>query len=85
MQSNERHQYVAGGKIHDTFPSTAQQAGFYQAVLDKNGGCFTSLCQALTGLTMEKLKARIFGGPQIRQIIRNPEFEKSMSGVELEV
>ena len=33
---------------------------------------------------MEKLKAGIFGSPQIRQIIRDPEFENSMNEVELE-
>ena len=37
-----------------------------------------------TGLTMEKLKAGIFDGPQIRQLIRDPEFENSMNEVELE-
>ena len=36
------------------------------------------------GLTMEKLKAGIFDGPQIRQLIRDPEFENSMNEVELE-
>ena len=33
---------------------------------------------------MEKLKAGIFDGPQIRQLIRDPEFENSMNKVELE-
>ena len=33
---------------------------------------------------MEKLKAGIFDGPQIRQLIRDPEFENSMNEVELE-
>ena len=36
------------------------------------------------GLTMEKLKAGIFDGPHIRQLIRDPEFENSMNEVELE-
>ena len=33
---------------------------------------------------MEKLKAGIFNGPQIRQLIKDPEFEHSMKEVELE-
>ena len=33
---------------------------------------------------MEKSKAGIFDGPQIRQLIRDPEFENSMNEVELE-
>ena len=53
--------------------------------LDKDGDCFTNLCQSFPGLTMEKLKGGIFDGPQIRQLIRNPEFENSRNEVELEV
>ena len=33
---------------------------------------------------MEKLKAGIFDGPQIRQLIRDPEFENSINEGELE-
>ena len=35
-------------------------------------------------LTIEKLKAGIFDGPQIRQLIRDPQFENSMNTVERE-
>ena len=42
------------------------------------------LCQAFPGLTLEKLKAGIFDGPQIRQLIRDPEFENLKNEVELE-
>ena len=52
--------------------------------LDKDGDCFTYLCQAFPGLTMEKLKADIFDGPQIWLLIRDTEFENSMNEVELE-
>ena len=45
----------------------------FTKVLDKDGDCFTYLWQAFPGLTMEKLKASIFDGPQIRQL-RDPEF-----------
>ena len=43
------------------------------------------MCHAFPGLTLEKLKASIFDGPQIRQLIRDPEFKNSMKEVELEV
>ena len=52
----------------------------FTKALDKNG----DLCRAFPGLTMEKLKVGIFDGPQIRQLIRDPEFENSMNEVELE-
>ena len=56
----------------------------FTKALDKDGDCFTYLCQAFPGLTMEKLKAGNFDGSQIRQLIRDPEFENSMNEVELE-
>ena len=56
----------------------------FAKVLGKDGDSFTYLCQAFPGLTMEKLKAGIFDGPQIRQLIRDPEFENSKNEVELE-
>ena len=52
--------------------------------LDKDGDYFTYLCQAFPGLTMEKLKAGIFDAPQIRQLIREPEFKNSMNEIEPE-
>ena len=57
----------------------------FTKALDKDGDCFTYLCQAFPGVTMEKLKAGIFDVPQIRQFFRDPEFENSMNEVELEV
>ena len=56
----------------------------FTKALDKDGGCFTHLCHAFPGVTMEKLKAGIFDGPQLRQLIRDPEFENSMNEGELE-
>ena len=56
----------------------------FTKALDKDGDCFTYLCQILPGLTEEKLKAGIFDGPQIRQLIRDTKFENSMNEVELE-
>ena len=56
----------------------------FTRALDKDGSCFTDMCRTFPGLTLEKLKAGIFDGPQLRQLIRDPEFEKSMNLVELE-
>ena len=56
----------------------------FTKALDKDGDCFTYLCRAFPGLTMEKLKAGIFDSPRIQQLIRDPEFENSMNKVELE-
>ena len=56
----------------------------YTKALDFEGSCFRYLCQVFPGLSMGKLKAGIFDGPQIRQLIRDPEFEESMNTLELE-
>ncbi|ESO06027.1 hypothetical protein HELRODRAFT_160140 [Helobdella robusta] len=51
----------------------------FTKALDKEGGCFNYMCQTFPGVTIVKLKAGIFDGPQIRRLIRDPEFEKSMN------
>ncbi|ESO01734.1 hypothetical protein HELRODRAFT_174719 [Helobdella robusta] len=56
----------------------------FTKALDKEGGCFNYMCQTFPGVTIVKLKAGIFDGPQIRRLIRDPEFEKSMNKVEQE-
>ena len=56
----------------------------FTKTLDKNGVCFSYLCHIFSGLSIEKLKGGIFDGPQVRQLIRDPEFEKSMTKLELE-
>ena len=56
----------------------------FTKALDKNGSCFTCLCRTFPGVTIEKLKAGVFDGPQIRQLIRDRNFEKSMNRTELE-
>ena len=55
----------------------------FTKVLDNDGDCFAYLCQAFPGSMMEKLKAGIYDGLQIQQLIRDPEFENSMNEVEL--
>ena len=66
------------------FPPLHIKLGLIKA-LDKDGNCFTYLCQVFPTLTIEKLKAGIFDVPQIQQLIRDPEFENSMNEAELEV
>lgn len=56
----------------------------FTKALDKDGDCFMYLCEVFPGLTTEKLKAGIFDGPQIRQLIRDTQFETHMNEVELE-
>ena len=47
--------------------------------LNKKGACFKYICVKFPGLTIEKLKAGIFNGPQIRKLINDHEFPSSMS------
>lgn len=50
--------------------------------LDKNEKCFQYICKFFPQISMEKLKAGIFDGPQIRMLIKDLEFRKSMTNVE---
>ena len=52
--------------------------------LDKDSCCFSYLCHVFPGLFIEKLKGGIFDGPQVRQLFRDLEFEKSMMELESE-
>ena len=56
----------------------------FTKALNRDGDCFTYLCHAFPGLTIEKLKAGIFDGPQLRELIRDAELEDSIEEVELE-
>ena len=47
--------------------------------LNKEGACFKYICGKFPGLTIEKLKAGIFNGPQIRKLMNDHEFPSSMS------
>ena len=51
--------------------------------LDKEGDCFPYICKIFPGLSNEKLKAGIFDGPQIRQLIKDANFCPSMNDIEL--
>jgi hypothetical protein len=50
--------------------------------LNKDGSCIEYIAHKLPGLTMEKLKAGIFDGPRIRQLINDPHFTASMNKIE---
>lgn len=50
--------------------------------LPRGGPCFEYLKQKFPRLSTEKLKAGIFDGPQIRQLINDPQFMKSMNELE---
>ncbi len=47
--------------------------------LDENGECFKYICSVFPDLTIEKLKAGIFDGPQIRKLLMDTNFVKTMS------
>ena len=50
--------------------------------LNRDGLCFGYLIRKFPGISMGKLKAGIFDGPQIRQLIKDPEFTAAMSETE---
>lgn len=52
--------------------------------LDKDGECFKYICKTFPKLSMEKLKAGIFDGPQIRTLMKDANFIKVMTAVEVE-
>lgn len=50
--------------------------------LNPESQCFAYICNKMPGLSTEKLKAGIFDGPQIRQLIKDPHFNESMNELE---
>lgn len=54
----------------------------YVKALNFYGECFKYICLVFPGLTELKLKAGIFNGPQIRQLLKDPNFVSSMSSKE---
>lgn len=46
--------------------------------LDKNGTCFTEIVRKLPAVSIQKLRAGVLDGPQIRQLINDPRFVDSM-------
>ena len=50
--------------------------------LDKDGNCFNYIAKTFSGLSIEKLKAGIFDGPQIRKLMQNQTFIARMTVAE---
>ena len=51
--------------------------------LEKDGDCFKYICMKFSGLTIERLKAGIFDGTQIRQLMNDANFCNFMNSAEL--
>ena len=51
--------------------------------LEKDGNCFYYICMKFSGLTIEKLKAGIFDGPQVRKLMNDANFCNFMNPAEL--
>ena len=51
--------------------------------LEKDGDCFKYICMKFPGPSIEKLKAGIFDGPQIRKLINDANFCNFMNPAEL--
>ena len=47
--------------------------------LDKDGDCFNYIAKTFPGLSMEKIKAGIFDGPQIRKLMQDKTLSLSSS------
>jgi hypothetical protein len=53
--------------------------------LDNNGSCFQYIVSTLSYVSFEKIKAGVFTGPQIRTLVKDHEFVKTMNNKEKEV
>ena len=51
----------------------------YVKSLDKGGECLKYICQKFLFLSYEKIKAGVFNGPKIRQLLKDKEFIETMS------
>ena len=51
--------------------------------LNRDGTCFRYLCSKFSAMSMEKIKAGVFNGPQIRQLIKDPHYLSHMNEKEL--
>ena len=54
----------------------------FEKALDKYGNCFNYTVKKFPGLSMEKLLAGIFDGPQIRKLIQDQAFTFHMTALE---
>ena len=56
---------------------------FVKAMAEQNSNGFKFLCKKFPKLSQAKLKEGIFVGPQIREVFKDPEFEKTLNTLEL--
>jgi len=47
--------------------------------LNRESDCFAYLCETSPALSIEKLRARIFDGPQIRRLMQDKYFPLTMT------
>ena len=52
--------------------------------LDKDGECFTYICQSFPGLSLEMLKAGIFDGPDIQKLMQDENLIHSVNPLEVD-
>jgi len=50
--------------------------------LNRESDCFAYLCEKFPTLSTEKLRARIFDGPQIRRLMQNKYFQLTTTTLE---
>jgi len=75
----QAHPLVEGSKI--ILPPLHTKLGImkqFVKALNKDGDYFKYICTKFPGSTIEKLKAGIFDGPQIRTLINDRDFPNSM-------
>ena len=51
--------------------------------LPNDGNCFNYIIFQFLGLSIEKIKADVFDGPQIRHLIKDEQFTGTMSDLEM--
>ena len=51
--------------------------------LDQEGECFKYICRSSPQLSIKKLKAGIFDGPQVRRLLKDSNFKNHMQEDEL--
>ena len=70
---------VAREKI--IFPTLRIKLGLMK-VLDRDGLCFGYMTRTFSGISTDKLKAGIFDVPQMRKLIKDPQFTATMNEIE---
>ena len=80
MQNIVNEPIVSRNKI--VFPPLHLKLGFmkqFAKALKTDSDCFQYIVKSLPGLSIEKKKAGVFNGPQIRYLIKDKEFIKTMN------